>query len=274
MTFRERVQEVSQRQQSRLVIGLDTDRERIPEFLLGEKNPLVAFNRLVIEATRDLVIGYKPNFAFYEAEGAVGWEALEQTVDCIPGTLLSIADAKRGDISHTAAAYARAVFDTMNFNAVTLNPYMGRDVITPFEEYPGKGLILLALTSNPGAADFQMTDFNDTPLFERVIDRINAWNLSGDLAAVTGATHPEQLERIRHLAPDLPLLIPGIGAQGGDLRRTLAAVLPTPQSPVMINVSRGIIYAGSGQNFQDQVRQKAREYRDNINGIIAELHAG
>jgi len=272
VSFSQRLQKVIRKQRSRLVIGLDSDISKIPRFLLDRKNPLLEFNRLIIEATHDLVCGYKPNFAFYESEGVSGWEALKETSRLIPENLVSIADAKRGDISNTAAAYARAIFEDLDFDAVTLNPYMGYDVIVPFQQYPGRGLLILALTSNSGAADFQMGTDGGTPLFERVLTRIVRWNDKGDLGAVVGATHPEQLTRVREIAPELPLLIPGIGSQGGDLQQTLHRAAIKPSAPVMINVSRGIIFSGDGPHFQDDVRRTAMAFRDRIEQAAGEKH--
>ena len=203
--------------QSFLCIGLDSDINRIPIHLLDFDDPVFEFNKRIIDATHDLCIAYKPNIAFYEALGAKGWESLQKTLDYIPENQFTIADAKRGDIGNTSRLYAKAFFETLNFDSVTVAPYMGIDSVSPFLEFKDKTVILLALTSNKGSKDFQFTHQNDTgePLYEKVMRRAQEWGNTDNLMFVVGATHPEKFEEIRQIAPDHFLLVPGIGAQGG-----------------------------------------------------------
>ena len=220
MNFLEKLTEASQKNKSLLCIGLDPD-----PVLMPDKVRVLDFNKAIIEATADLVCAYKPNFAFYEAMGNEGLNALRQTVEFIPKDILTIGDAKRGDIGNTAKAYARSIFEDFNFGATTVNPYLGFDSIEPFIQYKDRGVFVLCRTSNPGAADFQSlqceADKDNRPLFEIVARKVSQWNTHGNLGLVVGATYPDELAQIRNICPDLPLLIPGIGAQGGDLALTI-----------------------------------------------------
>ena len=205
--------------QSFLCIGLDSDVNRIPKHLHDFDDPVFEFNKRIIDATQDLCIAYKPNIAFYEALGAKGWESLGKTLDYIPKDHFTIADAKRGDIGNTSRLYAKAFFETLNFDSVTVAPYMGIDSVSPFLEFENKTVILLALTSNKGSLDFQFAQQNDTgkPLYEKVMRTAKEWGNTDNLMFVVGATHPEKFNEIRQIAPEHFLLVPGIGAQGGDL---------------------------------------------------------
>jgi orotidine-5'-phosphate decarboxylase len=205
--------------QSFLCVGLDSDLNRIPKYLLDFDDPVFEFNKRIIDATHDLCVAYKPNIAFYEALGAKGWESLRKTLEYIPESHFTIADAKRGDIGNTSRLYAKAFFETLNFDSVTVAPYMGIDSVSPFLEFKNKTVILLALTSNKGSNDFQFAMQNDTetPLYEKVMQTAQGWGNLDNLMFVVGATHPEMFEDIRKIAPDNFLLVPGIGAQGGDL---------------------------------------------------------
>lgn len=247
------------KKQSFLCVGLDVDLEKIPPHLLKYNNPILAFNREVIAATHDLCIAYKPNIAFYEAYGRMGWEALEETAKLIPDNVFKIADAKRGDIGNTAKRYAHAFFDEFNFDAITLNAYMGRDCIDPFLEYEDKWAIILGLTSNAGSADFQfMEDKSGEHLYERVIRRSMEWGNAGNTMYVVGATQTDHIRNIRQLCPEHFYLVPGVGAQGGSLDEVCAAGLNSDIG-LLINSTRGIIYRGNGLQFADNAREAALE---------------
>ena len=250
---REELNEQIRLKGSFLCIGLDTDLRRIPEHLLREERPVLAFNKAIIEATQDLCVAYKINTAFYEARGAEGWRDLEDTFALIPDEIFTIADAKRADIGNTSAQYARAFFERMDVDALTLAPYMGRDSIAPFLEYRDKWSILLALTSNPGSRDFQMWPEGGEPLYKRVLQEAASWAGPDQLMFVVGATHPEKLAEIRALVPEHFFLVPGVGAQGGDLRAVAEAAM-TERGGLLVNSSRGIIYAGSGRDFAERAR--------------------
>ncbi len=269
MTFKEKLCDTIEQQQSNLCVGLDPDQERFPQFLNDYDDPVQAFLKMVIEATGDLACAFKPNFAFFEALGERGWGLLREAVQIIPERVVTIADAKRGDIGNTAKAYARAIFDDLQFDSTTLNPLMGYDALEPFLDYPGKGIFALVLTSNPGAADFQMLETPDGPLYQQILRKLCEWDKQGSIGAVVGATRPEMLQDIRSIAPGMPLLLPGIGSQGGDLEATIANAAPTADSPFLVNVSRGILYPDGNpattDDFQKLVREQALHYRDSIN---------
>jgi orotidine-5'-phosphate decarboxylase len=235
-----------------------------------------AFNRALVNATHDLVCAYKPNFAFYEALGLPGLRALEQTIghirDEAPQVLL-IADAKRGDIGNTAAAYARALFDVWGFDAATVNPYLGGDAVSPFLDYRDKGTFVLCRTSNPGAGDFQDLVVSDNasgggPLFQQVALRALEWDRYGNLGLVVGATYPRELEEVRTLCPNMPFLVPGIGSQGGDLEQSVRYGTTASGRRAIVNSSRGIIYASRGPDFAEAARSATEQLRDGINGVL------
>lgn len=243
--------------QSFLCIGLDPDLQKIPSFLLKEKDPIFEFNRRVIDATHDLCVAYKLNTAFYECQGAKGWETLKKTVDYIPSPLFTIADAKRGDIGHTAQYYARAFFEEMDVDAVTVTPYMGMDSITPFLEFDGKWVIVLALTSNKGALDFQLlSDRDGECVFEKVIRAANQWGSPSQIMYVVGATRSDAMQTVRKHAPNHFLLVPGIGAQGGVLEDVVKWG-GNQDGGLLVNASRGVIYAGKGADFATSARRAA-----------------
>lgn len=268
MTRNELFAQIRQKK-SYLCIGLDTDINRIPKHLLDQEDPIFEFNRQIIDATRDLCVAYKPNIAFYESLGAAGWESLAKTLAYIPSEHFTIADAKRGDIGNTSGMYARAFFDTLNFDAVTVAPYMGVDSVKPFLEFEDKWVILLALTSNQGSRDFQMTpQENGQPLFEKVMRRSMEWGSPEQLMFVVGATHPEKFQEIRAIAPDHFLLVPGVGAQGGDLEALSRHGL-NDVGGLLVNSSRGIIYAGSGTDFAEQARAAALVMQQEMAALIA-----
>ncbi len=241
---------------SYLCVGLDTDIEKIPAHLKHYNDPIFEFNKQIIDATRDLCIAYKPNIAFYEASGSKGWESLEKTIEYIGTDLFTIADAKRGDIGNTSSRYAEAFFKTMPFDAITVAPYMGKDSVLPFLQFENKWVILLALTSNSGSADFQLMEENGEQLFERVIRKANTWGDANNLMFVIGATHPEYFTRIRKIAPDNFFLVPGVGAQGGDLQ-AISRNGMNAECGLIVNSTRDIIYASNGEDFAEKAREKA-----------------
>ncbi|WP_266367719.1 orotidine-5'-phosphate decarboxylase [Tellurirhabdus rosea] len=249
------------RKKSYLCVGLDTDIRRIPEHLRREKDPIAAFNRQIIEATAEFAVAYKPNIAFYEALGPKGWESLQRTLEYIPKECFTIADAKRGDIGNTSGLYARTFFDPdssgLDFDSVTVAPYMGRDSVEPFLEFPNKWVILLALTSNPGSGDFQRLESADGPLFETVIRTSQQWAGPDRLMYVVGATRADQLARIRELAPDHFLLVPGVGAQGGSLEEVSRSGM-NDHCGLLVNASRSILYASDGPDFARKAADEAQ----------------
>lgn len=268
-TFVEKLQAAIQKNKSLLCVGLDVDAELAPPHLLEREDWIVEFNRGIIESTQDLVCAYKPNVAFYETHGALGMRALKATLELIPDEIPVIADAKRGDIGNTASAYASAMFDHFGFHAVTVNPYLGHDSLEPFLEREDRGIIILCKTSNPGSSDFQdiLCQFDEriVPLWEVVAERVVEWNTRGNCGLVVGATYPAILERVRGIARDLPILVPGIGPQAGDLQGAVCAGAPHPDSLAMINAARGVIYASPGQDWKEAARQAALDLRSDIN---------
>lgn len=256
-------------QNSLLCIGLDPEFEKIPSFLRKERNVIVAFNKAIIDATHDLVCAYKPQYAFYGANGVEGIDSLIKTVDYIHRKyphIPVILDAKRGDIGNTASQYAKEVFDIYKVDAVTINPYLGFDSIEPLLERREKGIIILCRTSNPGASDFQDLKIKGTPLYKLVAKKVVLWNKKyGNCLMVTGATWPRQLKDIRRLALEMPFLVPGIGAQGGDVEKTVKAGQDKYGEGMIINSSRGIIYASDERDFAQKAREAAKKLRDEIN---------
>ncbi|HMO40776.1 MAG TPA: orotidine-5'-phosphate decarboxylase [Saprospiraceae bacterium] len=246
-----------QERQSFLCIGLDTDLSRIPQHLHTTNDPIFEFNRQIIDATRDLCVAYKPNLAFYEALGTAGWQALEKTIRYIGKEHFIIADAKRGDIGNTARLYAEAFFTQLKADAVTVAPYMGEDSVQPFLGFPGKWVILLALTSNAGSQDFQLLpQTSGQPLYEAVMRAAMRWSTPDTLMFVIGATHPERFREIRTIAPEHFFLVPGVGAQGGDLAAISQYGL-NAQCGLLVNASRSIIYASHGEDFAERARAEA-----------------
>ncbi len=254
------IQQIKLRQ-NYLCVGLDTDLSKIPIHLQQQPNAIVEFNKAIIDATKDFCVSYKINTAFYEAMGAKGWEAMEETVNYIPATHLKIADAKRGDIGNTSSQYARAFFETLQFDAITVAPYMGEDSIRPFLEYDNKWTIVLGLTSNKGAADFELlkTD-NGIPVYEKVITTVAKWGTVNNLMFVTGATKAEEFSHIRKLIPDHFLLVPGVGFQGGSLAEVSKYGM-NKDCGLLVNASRAIIYAGETENFAREATAIAQQYQ-------------
>jgi len=272
-SFTTRLLECSRRNNSILCVGLDVDPERIPEPLQGHADWVYEYNLGIIEATSDLVCAYKPNLAFYEALGAYGLDALARTVKAVPAGIQVIGDAKRGDIGHTARAYARALFDVFGFDAATVNPYLGLDTVEPFLEYQDRGVFLLCKTSNPGSGDFQdlacVTDAGTFPLYQVVAQKAGRWGPGGNVGFVVGATYPHELANVRQLVPEMPLLIPGVGAQAGNLEKTVLYGTDGAGEMAIINSSRQVIQASLGADWKDASRRAAAALRDAINGYRA-----
>jgi orotidine-5'-phosphate decarboxylase len=252
---------------SYLCVGLDTDRTKIPAPLLGCADPVFEFNRQIVDATKDHCVAYKINTAFYEAAGSKGWETMERTVNYIPDTHFKIADAKRGDIGNTSSQYARAFFETLAFDAITVAPYMGEDSVRPFLEYQDKWTILLGLTSNPGAKDFEYLPTTDGFLYEKVLRTAAGWGTPDNLMFVIGATRTDSFDAIRRLTPDHFYLVPGVGAQGGSLREISARAM-NKEVGLLVNASRAIIYASGKEDFAAAATRIAvgyhREMRDSL----------
>lgn len=262
MNFVSKLQRAQKINNSLLCVGLDTDWRLVPEFLHEAENPVLEFNRRIIDATKDLVCAYKMNLAFYENFGEAGVYALHRTFSRIPSTIVTIADAKRGDIGNTADKYAETYLEIFDFDAITVSPYMGGDSLAPFLKYKDKGVFILALTSNKGSADFQTLPVNGEPLYMHVVRSAVSWNTNNNCALVVGATKPEELARVRAAAPTLPILVPGVGAQGGSVSDVMKA---NGGGPVLINVSRSVIYASDGKDFAERARAAAIAVRDEIN---------
>lgn len=272
MHFFQRLQDASDRNQSLLCVGLDPEPKQLPDWCLDFADPVLAYNRHIIDLTSDLVCAYKPNSAFYEALGGHGWSTLYDTIRYAhEAGVPVILDAKRGDIGSSAANYACAAFERMGADAITVNPYMGWDAVEPFVRYAERGVFVLCLTSNPGAQDFQMLDGNGRPLYERVAEQCAGWNERGNVGLVAGATYPDELCCVRRLAPDQWILLPGVGAQGGNLDLALENALASDGGKVLVNASRSIYYADDPReaavNLRDQVeaaceRKRAETARD------------
>jgi orotidine-5'-phosphate decarboxylase len=264
------------RKKSFLCVGLDTDLQKIPEHLFDSENAMFEFNKAIIDATADLCVAYKPNLAFYESVGLEGWKVLEQTVDYIrtnyPDQFL-IADAKRGDIGNTSKMYARTFFGNLDFDTVTVAPYMGEDSVTPFLSYEGKWVTLLALTSNKGAYDFQFIENkeNGKKLYEQVLEQSKQWGNPDNMMYVVGATKAEMLKNIRQIIPDNFLLVPGIGAQGGSLEEVCKYGM-NPHCGLLVNSSRAIIYADNSENFATIARQEAKKVQLEMEKFLQEFH--
>ncbi|MGB0185506.1 MAG: orotidine-5'-phosphate decarboxylase [Flavobacteriaceae bacterium] len=259
------------RKQSFLCIGLDVDLSKIPAHLLKLPSPIFEFNKAIIDATHHLCVAYKPNIAFYEAYGQEGWEALKQTINYLNENypeIFTIADAKRGDIGNTSRMYAKAFFEDLGFDSITTAPYMGKDSIEPFLEFEDKHTILLALTSNPGAFDFQTLESKEKPLYQSVLQTSKSWKNSKNLMYVVGATKAEYFKTIRTIVPNSFLLVPGVGAQGGSLEEVCAHGLNSDIG-LLVNSSRGIIYASNGLDFAAQAAQKAKDLQQQMKAILS-----
>ena len=253
-----------------MCVGLDTDINKIPPHLLKEDDPVFAFNKAIIDATAKYAVAYKPNTAFYEVYGAKGWLSLEKSISYIKKNypeIFVIADAKRGDIGNTSANYARAFFETLNADAITVAPYMGVDSVEPFLNFEDKWVILLALTSNKGSKDFQYLTVEDKELYKNVLVKSQEWADSEKMMYVVGATHPEELGEIRKMLPEHFLLVPGVGAQGGDLQAVAKYGLNN-DCGLIVNSSRGIIYASNGTDFAEKAAEEARKLQKQMESLL------
>ena len=258
MTRQELVAQIRSKK-SFLCVGLDTDLSKIPAHLLDTEDPIFEFNKAIIDATKDFAVAYKPNIAFYECYGPKGWESLKKTIDYIPKNIFTIADAKRGDIGNTSTYYAKTFFEYLNCDSVTVAPYMGEDSVSPFLEFENKWVILLALTSNKGALDFQfMTDLKGEKLYQKVLRKSSAWGTDENLMYVVGATRAEGIGEVRKLVPNHFFLVPGVGAQGGSLV-DVANFGWNVDCGLLVNSSRGIIYASNGLDFAEKARVEAQK---------------
>lgn len=249
--------ELIKKKKSFLCVGLDPDINKIPKHLLKEENPILAFNKAIIEATKDVAVAYKPNIAFYESLGLEGWKILEETVKLLPKDSFWIADAKRGDIGNTSKMYAKAFLETLNFDSVTIAPYMGKDSVSPFLEYPGKWAIVLVLTSNQGAFDFQFSELKEGgKVYQQVLNTTASWGTEDNLMFVVGATKADMLQDIRAIVPEHFLLVPGVGAQGGSLQE-VAKYGMNSTCGLLVNMSRGILYVSDAEDFEQASKEKA-----------------
>ena len=260
MTRASLVEEILKKK-SYLCVGLDTDLQKIPSHLSSEKDPVFEFNKQIIDATIDHCVAYKPNLAFYEALGPAGWESLQKTVAYLPAHIFKIADAKRADIGNTSTFYARAFFEQMNFDAITVAPYMGEDSVKPFFEFKNKWAILLAHTSNPGSLDFQLFGSSSgKPLYEEVIRKSQQWGTTENMMYVVGATQADKIAGIRKMAPEHFFLVPGVGAQGGDLKKVSEAGM-NRSCGLLVNASRSILYKSSGKEFALEAGKEAKSMK-------------
>jgi len=254
-----------------LCVGLDTELAKIPKHLLSESDPVFVFNKAIVEATAPYCVSYKINLAFYEQYGRSGWESMEKTLQIIPSNCFVIADAKRGDIGNTSTMYAKAFFETYNYDAITVSPYMGKDSVSPFLEYKDKFTIVLGLTSNSGSEDFQMLSTASGKVYENVLTKTAAWGTPDNLMFVIGATKAEKFAEIRKLLPEHFLLVPGVGAQGGDLEGVSNFGM-NKDCGLLVNSSRGIIYASSGLDFAEAAYHEAKNIQSQMKGFLENHH--
>jgi orotidine-5'-phosphate decarboxylase len=266
MTYKKLVKQIKDKK-SFLCIGLDSDITKIPQHLLKYKNPILEFNKQIIDATHDLCIAYKPNVAFYEVDGEKGWKTLSETIKYIPDGILSIADAKRGDMGNSAKMYARAFFETLNVDAITLQPYQGEDAMKAFLNYKDKWSIILGLTSNSGSNDFQFQKVKTKPLYRLVIEKCMEWGTKENLMFVVGATHEKTFKEIREYCPDNFLLVPGIGHQGGDFDKIVNSGI-NKDCGLIMSSSRQIIYASNGKDFAEKARIEAISWNEKMKSTL------
>jgi len=265
MTFQEKCETAAARNNSLVCVGLDPSPERMPPHLSGKANPIAAFLKEIVAATQDLVCAYKPNFAFFGAQGISGWQALEETLAAIPEDVPVILDFKAGDIGNTAAQYARMAYDILGVDAVTVNPLMGTDAVDPFIAYTDRCAFILCLTSNPGSADFQRLKTDQGTVYQALARKAVTWNQKGPCGLVVGATHPGELKQVRDIATDLPFLIPGVGSQGGDAEAVVQNGCTASGGGILVNASRSILYASSETDFADAARKATSDLRDMLN---------
>jgi orotidine-5'-phosphate decarboxylase len=273
MTRQQLIEQIRSKQ-SYLCVGLDTDITKIPAHLLAEPDPVFTFNKAIIDATQDLCVSYKINTAFYEALGLKGWQAMEKTLNYIPKNIFTIADAKRGDIGNTSGQYAKAFFEAFSFDSITVAPYMGEDSVKPFLEYENKWAIVLGLTSNKGAKDFELqrmasgnAGHGEEKLYEKVLRTVAPWGTSSNLMFVVGATQADEFANIRKIVPDHFFLVPGVGVQGGSLKEISEKAM-NKDIGLLVNVSRAVIYASEKENFAEKAREVAQQYREEMKTYI------
>jgi orotidine-5'-phosphate decarboxylase len=267
-SFQEKLNRAIERSGGMVCVGLDTDLKKLPDHLKGKGiTGFIEFNRQIIESVSPFSAAFKLNLAFFEALGEASFRCLKATIEAIPPDCIIIADGKRGDIGNSSQYYAEAIFGKLNFDAATVNPYMGQDSIEPFIRYVDKGAFILTLTSNPGSADFQFFG-GEEKLYQVVAHKAKEWNRLNNIGLVVGATQGEHFRSLRKIAPDLPFLIPGVGTQGGDLSAVVEYAIKGFPGKVLINSSRGIIYAGKGEDFAEMAGQSAKQLRDEINLLL------
>ena len=264
LSFLQKFYQAVDTRNSRVCVGLDPDPERLPAHLRGAANPVSAFLREIVAATEDLVCAYKPNFAFFGALGPAGWQSLGDVIGAIPDTTPVLLDFKAGDIGNSSARYAQMAYDTLGVDAVTANPLMGFDAMGPFLDYDDRCAFLLSLTSNPGSADFQRLSTPDGPLYQHVARKAVEWSATGPCGLVVGATHPRELATVRSIAPELPILVPGVGAQMGDAGAVIRYGADANGGGLLVNASRSVLYASSGRDFADAARQAADRLRADL----------
>ncbi len=272
MTTKELINQIKIKK-SFLCVGLDVDLNKIPKHLLALEDPIFEFNKAIIDATHDLAVSYKPNTAFYEAYGIKGWQSLQKTINYINENhpeIFTIADAKRGDIGNTSSMYAKAFFEDLNFDSVTVAPYMGKDSVEPFLAFENKHTIMLALTSNEGAFDFQTLNVGGKELYKQVLETSKTWKNSENLMYVVGATKAEYFTEIRKIVPDSFLLVPGVGAQGGSLQEVCKYGI-NANVGLLINSSRAIIYASDGTDFAEKAREEALKMQQEMENILFQV---
>ncbi len=265
MNFSQRLQTAQNKSNSLLCVGLDTDIKKIPAHFQSRKNGILEFNKQIIEATKDFVCAYKINFAFYESLGKEGWTIIEKTRAAIPSDIITIADAKRGDIGNSSSYYANAILHEMKFDSITVAPYMGKDSVQPFLEWKEKGVFILALTSNEGAFSFQYKKIGKKRLFEVVVETSQQWTALANLGYVVGATKSKDIKSVRSLAPTAPFLVPGVGVQGGSVEDVIRYGCSKDGFGVIINASRSILYASNEKNFSFAAQNEAIKLNTEIN---------
>jgi len=269
MNRKELVEQIFQKN-SFLCVGLDPDLNKIPKHLLESDDPIFEFNKAIIDATSDLCVAYKPNLAFYECLGISGWESFQKTIDYIPKDCLIIADAKRGDIGNTSLYYARTFFETFACDALTIAPYMGSDSVKPFLTYENKWAVVLAMTSNQGARDFQFLESNGVPIYESVVKKCKEWGVDKNTMFVVGATRSEDISKMRSLAPNHFFLVPGVGAQGGSLKEVVEYGM-NAECGLLVNSSRGIIYADQTEDFANGAKKEALKIQSEMGVYLKRL---
>lgn len=267
MPFNEWLNQICTERNSLVCVGLDVDLNKIPKFILAKNDPQVYFSQAIIDATIEYTAAYKINTAFFEAYGSKGWEDMTKIVKYLPDDIIKIADAKRGDIGNTSKMYTKAFFSELKFDAITVNPYLGSDAVAPFLENEMKGVFVLCHTTNKGAEDFQKFSNGKKALFELVAEQVQKWNVRNNCGLVVGATYPDEMKHVRDLVPELPFLVPGLGAQGGDFELAIKYATNKNGKGALFNFSRSIIYSSNGEDFAEKADQNTRQMRDDINKI-------